>query len=794
MALNTADRNSLKSNSEILLRTGVAFALLAALVPAARAERTRFWRQSSFEEFEKGDAKGVALRSDGKLVLAPRFVEFADPNLAYLWALAVDSQGRLYAAGGSNAKVLRFDGSGQATVLFESQEMAAQALAIAPNDDLYVATSPDGKVYRITPAGETSAFFDPQTKYIWDLALGSDGTLYVATGDKGEVFAVAPDGKGRVYYKSEETHARSLAFDREGRLLVGTEPNGLILRLEKPAAGKTEAGRAFVLYETDRKEVTSLLADRAGNVFAAAVGRKAGRTPALPSTLVAPVTVSPPQQQTPASQQPGLTLQANQQQPQPAQAGAFIPFPAISGGSEVYRIAPDGAPEVLWSSNTDLVYSLALGPDGKLLLGTGDQGVVVRIEHDDIYSNLADTASAQVTALAVAADGKTYVATANPGKIFVLGPDYEHEGSFESQVFDAKIFSHWGRLAWWGENGATNGAVEFYVRSGNTSNPEKNWSPWAGPYRNPEGQAIAAPPARFIQWKAVFRNLRQDSGARPGETPSIVWVSLAYLPKNVPPRIEAIALQEPGVRVQGFTPPQQAGSVQPVQLRLPSRSSGPRNATGVQQLAQAQQSTATQPSTRRLEPPPQGFAQKGFQSVLWSAEDDNDDDLIFSIYYRSEGEETWKLLKEKVEQKYFSWDTTTMPDGAYYLKIVASDSPSNPPSEALTAERISERFEIDNTPPEITELTAEPQSPGVRVRFTVRDSASAVARAEYSLDAGDWTQVFPADRVTDSRQENYAVVLKNLAPGEHTLAVRVYDRFENIAVSKVTFTVPGQRP
>lgn len=767
------------------------FALLVfALVPAARAERTRIWRQSSFAEFERGEARGVALRSDGTLVLAPRFTQFADPNLAYLWALAVDSRGRLYAAGGSNARVLRYDASGTATTVFESQEMAAQALAIDSQDYLYVATSPDGRVYRIAPDGTSRVFFEPGTKYIWALALDRDGTLFVATGDRGEVFAVAPDGTGRVYYKTDETHVRSLAFDREGRLLIGTEPSGLILRIEKPAAGQTEAERAFVIYETDRKEVTALVTDRSGNLFAASIGRKDPRTPRPTLPTPAPTVPAPTDPTVTATlQQPGSVVQIGPQQTA-VQGGPTTPFPAIPGGSQVYRIAPDGAPEVIWSSETDLVYALGIGAEGRLLLGTGDRGVVLRIEHDEIFSHLAKTASAQVTGLARAANGAMFVATANPGKIFLLGPDYEVEGSFTSQVFDAQIFSHWGQLSWWGENGSTNGAVEFYVRSGNTSNPEKNWSPWSGPYRRAAGETVQVPPARFIQWRAVFRAHRQQPADQAGETPSLVWVNLAYLPKNMAPRIEAIALQDPGVRVQGFTPPQQTTNLQPVPLRQPSRSSRARTSVAVQPLLSTQPPANPQPPSRRAEAPPQGFLQRGFQSVLWSAEDDNDDELVFTLYYRGEGEQNWKLLKDKVEQRYFTWDTTTMPDGAYYLKIVASDAPANPPDEALTAERISERFEVDNSPPEILNLSAAPQSPDVLLRFLARDSTSAVARAEYSLNAGEWTLLFPADRVTDSAQETYSLTLKNLPPGEHTVAVRVYDRFENTASAKVTFTVP----
>jgi len=750
--------------------------MLALLAPQAGGERTRFWRQSSFEEFEKGTAKGVALRSDGKLMLAPRFAPFADPNVAYLWALRTDSRGNLYAAGGSNAKVVRFNAAGESKVVFEAQEMAAQALVVDRQDNLYVGTSPDGKVYKITPGGQQSIFFEPKTKYIWDLALGTDGTLYVATGDKGEVFAVTPEGKGSRYFQSEETHIRSLVADARGNLILGTEPNGWIVRLEKPA-GKSSAPpevRAFVLYETNRKEVTALCADRAGNLYAAAVGQKS-RQPAAPlptGPLPAAQTQSP---------QLAAALAAAQAQPQVQQQPpitAFVPFPAVTGGSEVYRIAPDGSPELLWSSREELVYSLGLSPAGKLLLGTGNRGLVVQLETAKVFSNLAKTASAQVTSLVAAADGKVYVATANPGKVFALGPDHEPEGSFESQTFDAKVFSQWGRISWWGENGSTDGQVSLYVRSGNTSNPEKSWSPWAGPYTAAQGETVNVPPARFLQWKAVFRGKAGGDG-QPGETPNLAWVSLAYLPKNVAPSVDAIVLQNPGIRVQSLATPQQPGA-QTAPLRLPAAGGATGFGAGLQPSA---------PSSRRSEPPPQGLLQKGYQSLLWSAQDDNDDELVYSLYYRGEGEQNWKLLKDRIEQKFFGWDTTTMPDGAYYLKLVASDAPSNPPEEALTAEQVSDRFEVDNTPPEITGLAVTAAGAEARARFVARDTASALARAEYSLDAGEWRLLLPAGRVTDAREENYELVLRDLAPGEHTLAVRIYDLFDNSTTGKATFTV-----
>lgn len=765
-----------------------AAAVILAAVPAL-AEHTRWWRQASFEDFAKGTTKGVALRSDGKLFLAPRFAEFADANLAYLFTLRTDSKGNLYAAGGSNAKVLRLDASGKATTVFESAELAAQTLALDTAGNLYVGTSPDGKVYKVTPAGQSSVFFDPKTKYIWDLAVDRDGTVYVATGDTGKIFAVAPDGKGQLFYSSEETHIRALALDSSGNLLAGTEPSGLILRIPKVADPSAQTGasgrpgdsanntrRAFVLYETSKKEITALMQDGNANLYVAAVGEKTPPSPGLIRTQLAELA-------TPGSFTVTVGATGNATVPLPqGQVNPLVPFPTVIS-SAVYRIAADGSPEELWSSRDDLVYALGLLPNGKLLLGTGNQGAVLELENDHTFSRLVRTASGQVTSIATGAGGKLFLAAANPGKLFTMGPDNEPEGTFESQPFDAHIFSRWGRVQWFSPGGAR---IDFYARSGNTSDPQNNWSPWAGPYSNASGGKLDCPSARFVQWKAVLH------GAAHGPAPELDWVSIAYLPKNISPDVTGIALQDPGIRVQGISlQGPTAASQTPVQLRMPqpAASTSPISSAFT---AAAITSLGTSNFTR-FEAVPQGFSQKGYQAVVWTADDANDDQLEFAIYFRGENETTWKLLKDKLDTRFYSWDTTTMPDGAYYLKIIASDAPSNPTGEALASERVSDRFEVDNTPPAIVQLTAEAAggTATVRVRFQASDPASSIARAQYSLDADDWALVFPTGGLSDAPRESYDFQLQKVAPGEHTITVRVYDQFENVSTAKATVRVPA---
>ena len=368
--------------------------ILAVAAPAlVYAEHTRFWRQSDFSDFEKGTAKGVAIRSDGRLMPALKFAAYSDPNLAYLWALRVDSRGRIYGAGGSDAKVLRFDDPAKPTTVFESPELAAQAIAFDSHDNLYVGTSPDGKIYKVSPEGQKSVFFDPKSKYIWALAIDAQGVLFAGTGDDGKIFAVAPDGKGELFYQSDERHARSLAFDSKGNLLAGTDPDGLILRIEisrKEPQRPPKAGPAFVLYETDKKEVTSLLADSAGKIYAAAIGEK--QRPPSPAPLTAIVT---PQQASPLNAQPGTTTLSIQAQPTQA-AAPFSFFPSTTGGSDVVEISPEGAPTTVWTSREELVFAMGLSADGKILLGTGNKGAIIELEGNNVYSSIAKTASAQV--------------------------------------------------------------------------------------------------------------------------------------------------------------------------------------------------------------------------------------------------------------------------------------------------------------------------------------------------------------------------------------------------------------
>jgi hypothetical protein len=731
--------------------------LVLTLIPSAFAEGTRQWKETGYDEFERGTSRGVAIRSTGQLELAPAFKAIYTSPSTFIWGIAADKDGAVYAATGAPARVYRVTPDGKSTVIFEPKELQVQSIALGQDGAVYAATSPDGKVYRITrkpgaaaavPEFAAETFFDPKTKYIWDMAFDAQGRLYIATGDNGEIYRVDKTGQGAVFFKSDEAHIRVLAFDPKGNVIAGSDGSGLVYRI-------SPSGEGFVLYSAPKKEITALAVDAAGNIYAAGTGEKrAASTPGVPSVPV------------PVPAQPGA----------PPAGAPFIGNVSLAG-SDVYIIAPDGSPKKIWSSREDIVYALAFDSAGRLIAGTGNKGRIYAIEKNGDFTDLLRASATQVTAFSKAPGGGLYCSSSNLGKIFLMSNSTESEGTFESDVQDARNFSRWGRAEVRGR-----GNFELFARSGNVDNPDRNWSPWARIDLAKDARTDV-PPARFIQWRAVLK---------PATPPTqIDEVTINYLPKNVAPVVDEIVVQT-GARFQP-------------QVHI----SGPENVT-VNLGPPPQQFNNT-----RMETPPSATKDRGSIAVRWSAHDENDDNLVYSVYYRGDNERDWKLLKSGLTDKFYSFESGLLPDGGYTVKVVASDAPSHSPEDALSDEKASLRFEVDNTTPRIENLAARVEGQDLHVTFHAADDGSPIKRAEYSIDAGDWQYVEPVGALSDAKIENYdfTVLLSNVPPAatpeepaeqkrkkgkpaaapasasapaaEHVVVVRVYDRAENVATAKV---------
>jgi sugar lactone lactonase YvrE len=718
------------------------FLLLIFCAGLSQAGDTLLWTQSDYADFQKGVRTNLAIRSDGRLTLAPRKTEVADGAASYLWALVRDSRGNLYTGGGPGAKLLRVTPAGKTEKLAEFDALEIHALAIDSKDRVYVATAPDGKVFRVEASGKSSVFYDPKQKYIWSMVFDKSGSLFIATGDQGEIHKVSPDGKGQVFFKSDETHMRSLAFDGQGSLIAGTEPGGLVIRI-------SPSGDGFVLYQMPKREVTALAVSPQNEIYAAAVGSKTG-----PRVLAA----------APAPAVPAPALLAPGAAPATTPAGAILtpaaPAPSapaiVPGGSEVYKIPALDSPARVWNGTQDIVYALAFDSAGHLLIATGNKGNLYRLDDHGLYTTLVTFPAEQVTALVAEKDGALYAATGNVGKVFRTGPGLEPEGTIESDVFDSGGFSRWGRVQAGGERNG--GVISLTVRSGNLDRPQKNWSSWSAPVTGTEGASTATPAARFVQWKASLK-----AGPN-GGSPWLDSVDVAYLRRNVAPKIEQIDITPYNYRFPA--PATQLTLSAAATLTLPAIGSKP---------------AAARSGTEQNVYPAMTY-QKGAIGVRWTSSDENGDSLIYRVEIRGASEKAWKPLRDKIREKYYSFDSTAFPDGEYRLRITASDSPSNTPEDALQSFEESDGFTIDNTPPAITGLKAEP---GGNLRWHAADALNTIDKAEYSLDGGDWTVVDPVGKLSDAKALDYVLKLNGLTPGEHVVAVRVTDDNDNTAVEKV---------
>ncbi len=728
---------------------------LAVLLTAATltASQTHTWTQSDYLDFEKGVIKKLAVRSDGLLTLAPQSREVMDTPAAYLWALAQDSKGNLYAAGGPGAKLFRISPDAKASAekpkpVADLDALGIQALAVDARDRIYAATSPDGKVYRIAGNAKPEVFYEPKAKYIWAMAFDRQGDLYVATGDPGGIDRVTPDGKGRVFFKTGETHVRSLAIEPSGSLIAGTDPGGLVLRVSPQGAG-------FVLYQLSKPEVTAVAVAQDGSVYAAAVGSKGASVPAspIPAPAVATVIVNAP-----GAAPAGQPAPARAPAPLPASLG---PSAGVAGGSELYRIEPGGNPVKMWTNAQDVVYALAFDSEGRALVGAGNHGNLFRIDSPTSYTALLTLPVTQITAFAKGSGGRLFAASGNVGKVYEIGPGLEREGSIESDVFDASLFSLWGRVSFEARLGG--GRVAIQTRSGNLDQTQENWSPWSDPVSSSKGAPVVSPAARFIQWRATL-----TAGAS-GKPPELESVDVAYLPKNVAPRVEEIEITPANYKFPAPAVPAAPAGGPPPTLNLPPL--GKRASSSPLFTPEAPANT------------PALTYSKGFMGARWLANDANGDPMVYTVEIRGEKETQWKPLKEKISERYLSWDSTAFPDGDYRLRITASDAPGNPPAEALTSNLESDPFTIDNTPPKITGLTAAYSGGKLQVRWRAADALSNIAKAEYSLDGGEWTLAAPVTKLSDSPELEYALTL-DAAPGEHTIAVRALDDYDNLSVEK----------
>ncbi len=706
---------------------------LALLVFAVTPEK---WTVREFSDYISGKFNGISVTGDGMLLLAPQEDIYEGPPEEFYLSFLETPDGTRFLGTGHAGAVYQIDQGGNVELYYKVPEMDITCLARDSRGNLYAGSSPNGKIYRITGKNEGEEFFDPQEKYIWDLLVNADGNLLAAVGEDGGIYEITPDGVGGKILEVEENHILCMLMTPEDQLLAGSGGGGAVYRMEAKK-------KAAILFETPYEEVKSLAFDSDGVIYAASGGKKGS---ASGNSILSRIQGS----QSSAAASTSVTVVAEK---------SSVPQTASEGDhpGAVYRIKTDGTAEAIWTSDQDLVYTVLWDDSAeRILFGTGKRGRLYTINKEEEVSLLLQKDSEQIYLLQPADIG-IHILTNNPSQWSLMQSEQRFEGDYTSKVMDAEGPADWGRITWGIEQpGGTQ--LQFQTRSGNSEEPNQTWSNWSPPYQQSGGEQILNPKGRYLQFKILFKT---NSGQ---VSPKVNEVNLFYQQTNLSPKVDELIYLPPNVVFQ--EPPDQDEKIWGLK-------------EDEKEIARTQNNNNLRIS-KKLE-------RQGFQTIMWKATDPNEDSLLYSVFIKKEGENQWRRLQKKWNPEIFVFNTLTLPDGEYRVKISASDIASNPQGKALSAEKISRPFTIDNSRPDIQNFSARRQGSLLKITFTAADAYSVIKEVQYLVRPEGWQVVFPKDGISDAKEELFEFIVPLPNDFDNMITVKVTDDQGNVGVARSEF-------
>jgi hypothetical protein len=413
------------------------------------------------------------------------------------------------------------------------------AADFSPGDFTNIAASSDGVLRLGRPLTELGRL---PADFGWSVAVNGD-QVYVGTGNKGEIWRVGADGKPEVFFRTGEIEVPSLLFTG-GALYAGTAPHGRVYRV-------TPDGKGSLFYQSDQDYIWCLAAGADGGIYAGAGPRATvvKLEPSGPAKVLAQLpaahilSLAVGSDTIYAGADTGVIYRLREGQAEavcdtgdggPVHALALdaqgVLYAGASPTGTIYKIGSDSIPRVYYDSPETHVYGL-LAADGALYAVTGNGGRVYRINGDRTAVMLVKASEGQFLGLARADDGSFYVVGSNPTVLHRLSAGYAPAGHFDSAALDAGARARWGQIAWIGQQ-PTGASLALRTRSGDSSDPNDDWSPWSEAYQTAGGQLVASPAARYLQYRVEMTT--KD----PAVTPTLSEVRVGYLPRNRPPTVE----------------------------------------------------------------------------------------------------------------------------------------------------------------------------------------------------------------------------------------------------------------
>jgi hypothetical protein len=712
------------------------------------AATTKTWIETDMSDFAKGKLENVSIHGSGKLTLSPNKLLIKEVPAAYVWCLAINKEGLIFAGTGDPGSIFKITQAGDITEFYKTPELHVKTIATDNTGNIYAGTLPHGRIYKITSDGKGEIFCELPDPYIWDLVFDGNGNLYAATGNDGIIYNISEDGVPSVFFDSPYSNILDLVTDEDNNIYAACEPEGLIYKI-------TANGKASVLYDTKEEEVHCLAIDKNGILYA---GTSSGIPPVLP--VITPPT--PPQIQFPYPIEelpyetndillnditPDIYMDTSKQPSEDYIKNGIGEKPVPAERNSVYRIDRDGRVKDILVVENAFILCLTVNSSNNILVGTGNKARLFNISNDnsDDTSLLYNFYESQVFDIISYKDGVKYIATGNNANVYQLSSDYSDKGTYESAVHDASYISSWGCISWEGKTPSQT-EIRLSTRTGNSRKPDITWSDWSEEHKRSDEKA-KSPPARFIQYRATLTTNNTITA------PILDNVSIAYLPQNQPPLISSIQISSP------------------------------------KDSSKEKTDTNNNSGSKKDDPNPELPVHEPEKIVYWEAGDPDDDKLRFDLEYKSVEEKKWKELQRNIkEKKTYNWKTHRIPDGYYQVKVIASDASGNPIELALKDEKVSNTFLIDNTRPVIFDLKSITETRNTLVVSGIaRDEMCNINEIQYSIDSGDWNPVFPVDLIFDSKEESFLLKIPYVPSEEHTVVINAIDAEGNVGSSRIVF-------
>jgi hypothetical protein len=726
----------------------LALILFLSHCPAA-AVTSHVTRHNAAADFLKGQTENAVIDSEGTIQLARQATEIDCQNLLRdVWminTIVSDNSGILYLGTSPNGKIIKYD-NGKAEQIHPLEESSSQTEDSLPADSnssepkaeftnehifamaldkagrlLAAVSGSTCRVLRFENTSVETLFAPDDATYIFAITLDEIGNIYLATGPQGRIYRLDPFGQNpQLIYTSRDKNILSLALDKDGYIYAGSDQRGIIYKIDQNS--KT----AVVLYDSEQTEVTALLLDDLQNVYAAATSADAVKNKASVSSIAKDSGTGRPDTETNQDDDGNDGQSSDTVELKTANTSKENEIPQ--------RTPPVEAKRGALPKSAGHIYKI--NPEGFVTDVFTEMAVFFDLE----YHNQ-----------------KLLLATGNNAQLFTIDPETEKK----EIAYEDKQASQITALTTVDKNlylGCANPAKLIRLEQALTS---------SGHYTS--DLIDASQPAKWgkLQIDAdipqgckILLSTRSGNVKDPNDPTFSHWTA----PVEV---TEATQLDCPNARF--------------CQYKLTLESSADNASPIIREVAVAHVIPNLPPQIRSITITRPKDKKKSYMlQINYKAEDDNKDALIYTLEFRKLGRNTWIELKDELAAATFDWDTNTVEDGRYELRLTASDKRSNTTTTSMTAHRISDSFVVDNTAPKTKSEDIDINGTTLKLNLTVEDALSAIGNVSYTINSNaDWTSTLPDDMVYDTITEDFTVVLEDMEKNEHVIALKISDDLGN---------------